>query len=234
MGNNNPGLGKRRLARLAKIVIGLLVFAVIVAAIWIPRLNRFQVDGQIVLAGPQDQVTIVRDEKGMPYIHAAGMRDATFAQGFAAAQDRLFQMQLMRLQAQGRLTELVGQDASELDIRNRTIGMARVARQHAKILDDESREMFQSYVDGINAFLDHCPDDLPIEFGLVRNRARPLGGRGFVKHSVSDVVGHQRESESRDRSSKCWLIGSALIEPMSCSRSTSMPTHWNQIQTCSG
>jgi penicillin amidase len=129
-------------------------------------MNRFQVDGQIVLAGPEAQVTIVRDEKGMPYIHADSMRDATFAQGFAAAQDRLFHMQLMRLQAQGRLTELVGQDASDLDIRNRTIGMARAARKHAEILDDDTRSMFQSYVDGINAFLDHCPGDVPIEFGL--------------------------------------------------------------------
>ncbi len=157
---------RRRLLRAAKITLAVAIIASIAAMIMVPRMSRYQVDGQVSMAGPISEITIVRDEKGMPYIHADSMRDAIFGQGFVTAQDRLFQIQLMRLQAEGRLTELAGEQAMELDVRSRTIGIARAAQQHAEILDDQSREVFQAYVDGINAFLDQCPGDLPIEFKL--------------------------------------------------------------------
>ncbi len=157
---------RRRRLRAVQIIIGLLVIAAVVALYASSRVNQYQVQGEIILPGLQDQITIVRDEKGMPYIQAASMQDAMFAQGFVTAQDRLFQIQLMRLQAQGRLTELAGDAARQMDIKNRTIGIARAAAQHAEILDDDSRQIFQAYVDGINAFLDRCADDLPIEFGV--------------------------------------------------------------------
>ncbi|MCG6536978.1 MAG: penicillin acylase family protein [Syntrophales bacterium LBB04] len=66
-------------------------------------LNRFQREGGISLQGLQEKVTVLRDEKGMAYIYARNMEDALFAQGFVTAQDRLFQMELTRLFALGRL-----------------------------------------------------------------------------------------------------------------------------------
>ena len=157
---------KRRLWRILRFVLGVLLVAGVVVAIYVPRMNNFQVDGHLQLSGPQSRIKVIRDEKGMPYVHAENLHDAMFGQGFVAAQDRLFQMQLMRLQAEGRLTELVGDQARETDIKNRTIGIARAAKKHAEILDEPTRATLQAYVDGINAFLDDCPDDLPIEFRL--------------------------------------------------------------------
>ncbi len=157
---------KKRMRRAALLLLAIAACVAIGAAIFIPRLNRFQVDGQINLSGPIDEITIKRDEKGMPYVYANSLRDAIFGQGFVTAQDRIFQMQLMRLQAEGRLSELAGDQAKPSDVRSRTIGIARAAKKHAAMLDEASREVFQAYVDGINAFLDQCPGDLPIEFKL--------------------------------------------------------------------
>lgn len=161
-----PNRFRRRLRRLLIVVLSLGVIAVAVAAVMIPRLNQFQTDGELTLPGLQESVTIVRDEKGMPYIHAENLHDLIYGQGFAAAQDRMFQMHLMKLKAAGRLTELAGDIARDVDIRTRTIGITRAAQRHAGILNDTSRDAFQAYADGVNAFLDQCPDDLHIEFAL--------------------------------------------------------------------
>ena len=60
-------------------------------------LNSFQSEGTLVLPGLKAPVTVHRDEKGMAYLYAQDMHDAVMAQGFVAAQDRLFQMELIRL-----------------------------------------------------------------------------------------------------------------------------------------
>ena len=131
-----------------------------------PYLNSFQTDGAITLPGLSKPVIVTRDEKGMAYIKAENFEDAIMAQGFVTAQDRLFQMQLNRMMAQGRISELAGDKAIGLDTRMRTIGMHRVAKAHAKILDKETRDFFQKYADGVNAFINNRPQERPVEFKL--------------------------------------------------------------------
>jgi len=103
---------------------GLFALAVRVAVgAWfgLPYLNMYQTDGESSLAGLSSEVTVTRDENGMAYIRAQNLADAIEAQGFVTAQDRLFQMQLTRLLAQGRISELAGESAKPLDIMYRTI-----------------------------------------------------------------------------------------------------------------
>jgi penicillin amidase len=91
------------------------------------RLNSFQRDGEIRLDGLKAPVEVVRDEKGMAYVYAADEHDLLRAQGFVTAQDRLFQMELLRLLSSGRISELAGPAGRETDIRMRTIGFRRQA-----------------------------------------------------------------------------------------------------------
>ena len=151
-----------------RLLVVCLVLAIGVALLiyFLPRFNDYQTDGDLVLAGLQEEVTVKRDEKGMAFIYAQDLPDATMAQGFVTAQDRLFQMQLTRLLAQGRISELAGAPARDLDIRMRTIGIGRIAKKQARILDEKTRAYFQSYVNGVNAFIETCPDDIPLEFTL--------------------------------------------------------------------
>ncbi len=97
---------------------GVILFIVIVAVgLSLPYFNDYHMEGALVLPGLKDQVTVKRDEKGMAYVYAGNLPDALMAQGFVTAQDRLFQMQLTRLLAQGRISELAGEKAKSLDIR---------------------------------------------------------------------------------------------------------------------
>ena len=155
---------------------GVLVGIAIAIALYflLPRLNDYQAEGELVLKGLSEEVKVKRDEKGMAYIYAQNLSDATLAQGFVTAQDRLFQMQLTRLLAQGRISELAGPAARDLDIRMRTIGLGRIAQKQARLLDEETRAYFQRYVDGINAFIKDCPQDIPLEFSLAGIMPEPL------------------------------------------------------------
>ncbi|MCD4716468.1 MAG: penicillin acylase family protein, partial [Desulfobacterales bacterium] len=146
---------------------GVILLVVIIAvAICLPYLNDYKKEGELVLPGLREQVTVKRDEKGMAYIYAGNLPDALMAQGFVTAQDRLFQMQLTRLLAQGRISELAGKKARSLDIRMRTIGIHRIAKKQARLLNEETRNYFRSYVDGVNAFIKQYPGDVHLEFKL--------------------------------------------------------------------
>ncbi|MCP4717843.1 MAG: penicillin acylase family protein, partial [Desulfobacteraceae bacterium] len=148
------------------ILILFLAVCFIALFFYLPFFNDFQKKGALNIPGLKDRVTIKRDANGMAYIKAQNLDDALMAQGFVTAQDRLFQMQLTRLFAQGRICELAGEVAKKLDIRMRTIGLDRMAEKQAGILNDKTKNHFQKYVDGINAFIDICPKDVHLEFKL--------------------------------------------------------------------
>ena len=136
-------------------------------------LNSYQSEGTLVLPGLKAPVTVHRDEKGMAYIYAQDMHDAVMAQGFVTAQDRLFQMELTRLFATGRICELAGEEAKPLAIRMKTIGFLRNAKKHAELLDPETRAFFQKYLDGVNAFINLRPKEHHLEFKLAGIKPTP-------------------------------------------------------------
>ena len=109
------------------------LFVIGCACIWgCSLLNDYQDSGQLQLAGLTAPVEVVRDEKGMAYLHAQNMDDALMTYGFVTAQDRLFQMELTRRFAQGRISAFAGEKARALDIRMRTIGFLRNAKRQAQ------------------------------------------------------------------------------------------------------
>ena len=135
--------------------------------------NSYQDSGRLSLTGLQAPVKVVRDEKGMPYIFAANWPDAFEAMGFVTAQDRLFQMELTRLVASGRIAELVGAKGLPLDRRVRTIGIRRLAERHARLLQDDATVLFRHYIAGVNAFIEGPADDHPLEFRLAGMQPAP-------------------------------------------------------------
>jgi len=153
-------LGKTKLTML---VVGLLIVAGV--AVYF-SLNDYQHDGELRLAGLEAPVRVIRDEKGMPYIYAENHHDATMAQGFISAQDRLFQMELVRRSVAGRLAEIFGEALRDRDIEMRTIGIYRAARKHYELLDEDDQRYLQSYVDGINAYIRTREEELPLKIAL--------------------------------------------------------------------
>ncbi|NTV58459.1 MAG: penicillin acylase family protein, partial [Deltaproteobacteria bacterium] len=136
-------------------------------------LNSFESEGTLTLPGLKAPVTVHRDEKGMAFIYAQDMQYAIMAQGFVTAQDRLFQMELTRLVATGRICEMAGDEARPLAIRMKTIGFLRNARKHAALLEPETRAFFQKYLEGVNAFIQLRPKEHHLEFKLAGIKPTP-------------------------------------------------------------
>jgi penicillin G amidase len=161
------------------IALFLLVGLILISAIVLVNpfgpspINDYPKDGQLRLAGLKRPVHIVRDEKGMPFIYADDMEDVIFAQGFVMAMDRLFQMELLKLLVSGRIGELTGRKARNLDVRMRTLGFHRHARRHIQLLNAQTKALLQKYADGINAFITTQPEAIPLEFKLAGSHPTP-------------------------------------------------------------
>jgi len=132
-----------------------------------------QLDGTIRLPGLKGTVEVFRDARGVPHIRAGSLEDLVFAQGYVTAQDRLWQMDLSRRIAQGRLSELFGPRTLPNDIENRTLGLEQAARHGVEDLGPEDRKLLRDYARGINAFLSAHQDRLPIEFLLLHYHPEP-------------------------------------------------------------
>ncbi len=126
-------------------------------------------DGEATVA-IQANVTIERDRWGIPHIFAERQDDVWFGFGYAMAQDRLFQMDYLRRKGLGRLAEVLGPDGVSLDLVARTVGLNRIAREELARLPDETRAVLEAFSAGVNAWIEHCGDRLPIEFDLLDYR----------------------------------------------------------------
>ena len=112
------------LARIAFVLLLVLVVALGLAgwAYWIAHSALPQLDGSVPVPGLSAKVRVVRDEHGVPTIEAATLEDLFFAQGYVTAQDRLWQMDIMRRAAAGELSEVIGEDTLKMDREQRTLG----------------------------------------------------------------------------------------------------------------
>lgn len=147
---------------------------------WLIRKPLPQREGEITVDGLSAPVHIYRDDYGVPHIAAATERDLMMATGFVQAQDRLWQMDLLRRVAEGRLSEILGPRALDADKMLRTVGMMRVARRIADSLDQESRELLEAYTAGVNQFIEKNLHNFPIEFVLLSYEPYPWK----VEHSI--------------------------------------------------
>src|SRR6476646_11301790 len=111
-------------------------------------------DGELRLRGLTGAVEIVRDRWGIPHISARDPLDAFFGQGFCHAQDRLWQMEVTRRLAAGRLSEVFGKAALDIDRFHRRIGLHRAAQQEWETADAGLRDTLRAYAAGVNACLD--------------------------------------------------------------------------------
>lgn len=124
----------------------------------------------LVVAGLEQPVEILRDPWGIAHIYADNLRDLFFAQGYSAARDRLFQLEIWRRQATGTLAEIQGRKALQRDIGARLFSLRLDLQQEFRHYHPDGEEIITSFVRGINARIDHVresPDLLPLELRLL-------------------------------------------------------------------
>ena len=99
---------------------------------------------------PEGAVDISRDRWGMVRVRAQGPHDLWFGQGYAHAQDRLWQCDVQRRVSLGRLSEIAGGEGLKVDRLMRTLGIGRVARREERELEPQLRELLNAYCAGFN------------------------------------------------------------------------------------
>jgi penicillin G amidase len=132
-----------------------------------------QVDGTAALSGLQHEVTVERDVWGIPHVRAGSLADMAEAQGYVMAQDRLWQMDLLRRVARGQLSEIVGAVAIPLDKQFRLLRFGPAAERDVDLLDEESRTAMKAYARGVNQFIEQHRNKLPIEFTMLKYQPQP-------------------------------------------------------------
>lgn len=120
----------------------------------------------IRLEGVQDKVTIHRDKYGVPHMFASSKEDVYFALGYVHAQDRIWQMTLSQLTAEGRFSEFLGEDFIEADKFLRILGFHRTAEKIWQELPEDQKNILEHYAAGVNSFTARNKKRLPIEFAI--------------------------------------------------------------------
>ncbi len=174
---------------LKKILLGLgllLIIAVGGTWFWLHSLKP-QYSGEVNLKGLQQETEIFYDNFGVPHIYAKNEQDAYFALGYVVAQDRLFQIEMIRRLASGRLAEVLGNSLVKTDRFFRTLGLNRHAKwsvdEYLKRAPENVQKSTQAYISGINQYIEN--GSTPIEFSILGIEKEP-----FTLNDVFLITGY--------------------------------------------
>ncbi|WP_342557128.1 penicillin acylase family protein [Lysinibacillus sp. FSL P4-0201] len=150
-------------------IIAALALVAFIGFTWFMNKSKPVIDGELAVTILDQDVTVTRDEKGVPHIFAKTDADLYRAQGYVQAQDRLFQMDLARRQASGRLSEIIGEATINTDKHFRTFSLRDAAEKSLAAYDDESKQVLEWYAEGVNAFIAQAKESntLSYEFALL-------------------------------------------------------------------
>ncbi|MEO5509090.1 MAG: penicillin acylase family protein [Longimicrobiales bacterium] len=200
----------------------LLVFVTIVAAAgagWIAWYRNAAVpkaDGDQTVSGLLQPVEINRDSMGVPSIRAHNEHDMLFAQGYVHAQDRLWQMELMRHVGEARLSELMGEKVIRTDRFLRVFGVPRAAAAQDATLDALSRQRLEAYAAGVNAYIAEG-NPLPPEYRILGAKPAPWTTRNSLAIEKVMALDLAQYSISVNRSRAVARLGpdrAAALQPI--------------------
>ena len=148
-----------------------LVVVVMIAGLFIvtgiKRRAIPQYKGELVADGLGSEVTVYRDERGLPHIYASNEHDLYFSTGYVMAQERLWQMDLIRRATTGRLSEIFGESFVQTDLFLRSLEMTTKSKMILSNQDTSIVECMQAYADGVNAYISAAGKKLPPEFRIL-------------------------------------------------------------------
>ena len=168
MGTDAPRSKRHRRIGSALVALAVVLSLFVLAAglgVWTVTRSFPTLAGELVLPGLEADVTVYRDEAGIPQIVATTAGDLFRAEGYVHAQDRFWEMDFRRHVTSGRLAELFGESQVGTDTFIRTLGWRAVAEQEVALLDPVTLGYFQAYANGVNAYLaTHAGAELSLEY----------------------------------------------------------------------
>ncbi len=126
-----------------------------------------QIEGEILVPGLEQSVEILRDRWGVAHIYAQTVSDLFFAQGYVAAQDRLYQIEIWRRTGAGELAEVLGEEYLDRDRIARLVRYRGDMEAEWASYSPDARQIAESFTQGVNAYVEQNRENLPIEFELL-------------------------------------------------------------------
>ena len=155
------------LQRVLKYLLVLIVLIILGAWVFLQS-HQPQLRGKMKMAGLNSEVEVYYDEYGLPHIYGESAEDVYMAFGYVHAQDRLFQMELMRRAGLGKLSEVLGPDFTKADLLFRTLGTNRKAAEDSSKFDelpDKVQKIVHAYLSGVNYYIKNGKK--PLEYRLI-------------------------------------------------------------------
>jgi penicillin G amidase len=199
------------------VVASILVLATIIGIFVIRDISKRAVtsyDGRVEIPGLNSTVTILRDSLGKPSIYASNNHDLYLATGYIMAQDRLWQMDLLRRVTQGRLSEIFGEKLLDTDLLMRSLRIEEKSHQVFATSDTTMQQVLEAFAQGVNEFMSTRRKKLPPEFAILGYKPEPwepvhsLNLIGYIAwdlngawtsevilHKLIAVVGKERVNE---------------------------------------
>ncbi|MGQ9472309.1 MAG: penicillin acylase family protein [Candidatus Aminicenantales bacterium] len=157
-------------------ILGLVLIILILFFVYLRQLKTSGLpvyQGKVSIPGLTAAVQVIRDNYGIPSILATNEIDLYLATGYVMAQDRLWQMDLLRRVTTGRLAEIFGDSFAETDLLLRALGFAEKARQVIAATPASVVACLEAFAAGVNAYLQEARHNLPLEFKLLRYEPEP-------------------------------------------------------------
>jgi len=159
--------------RWLKIILGIIITFIIVFLIAGFIFYRMLIsslpgyEGETEVEGISNSVEVFRDSMGIPYIIAVNEEDAALALGFIHAQERLFQMDMIRRAGEGRLSEIFGSSTLTFDCMFKTVGINRTVDENIKRINPAALRLLQAYSNGVNLYIRNAKGNYPVEFDVL-------------------------------------------------------------------
>jgi penicillin amidase len=168
-------------------ILGALVLCLVLGLLGFIIYQSPRYDGELKLSGLKKAVNVHFDPYGIPHIYADDEMDAYRALGYVHAQDRLFQLEMMRRVGSGTLAEFLGKDLLEIDQFFHTLGIPKHAKESTQAFLEAGETAWkrssEAYIAGVNEYIEH--GTLPIEYLLLGEKPRP-----YTLEDMHAIVGY--------------------------------------------
>jgi len=201
---------------LKALVFGLLPLVAAGAQRATPELARerlAQISGSLEVSGLDSAVEVRRDRWGVPHIYAKTQHDLFFAQGFVAAQDRLFQMEMWRRIGEGKLAEVLGPSFAARDRFARLLRYRGDMNAEWMSYAPDTKAIVTAFVEGVNAYVDRVRDRPPVEFTLL----------GFLpEHWTAEVPLQRLAALSMTMNADTEVLRAQLVDAIGAERASAL------------
>src|SRR5450759_1589201 len=209
-------------------VLVLLIIAAIAGTVFLSGIKRGaipQYKGELIASGLGSDVTVYRDERGMPHIYATNEHDLYFSVGYVMAQERLWFMDLIRRVTTGRLAEVMGEKLVPTDKFLRCLEMTQKSKMLLSKEDPQIVSYMQAYADGVNAYIAAAGKKLPPEFRILGYKPEP-----WKLEDIANIIGYMGWDLAKDNLT-ADLSYYQIAQKLGADKASQLIPDWKAVNT---